>query len=85
MTDLLIINFSRTVKLVQEPLAVDIDVKKVTYEDENILLSFLLGSFLLFPRACYISFHAGSLLLLQDKWASNLHEGIKLDPSSRLA
>ena len=69
-------NICRTVELVQEPLAVDMDVKKAikTLDIEKFL-----------SNEKFEYFVAGSLVLLQNKRAANIHEGFQLDPSSRLA
>ena len=74
-------NICRTVELVQEPLAVDTDVKKAIKTSKH----WTLKNF----RATQVkkteSVVAGSLVLLQDKRAADIHEGFQLDPSSRLA
>ena len=74
-------NICRTVELVQEPLAVDMDVRKAI----KISKHWTLKNFRATQVEKFESFVAGSLVLLQDKRAANIHEGFQLDPSSRLA
>ena len=68
-------------ELVQEPLAVDMDVRKAI----KISKHWTLKNFRATQVEKFESFVAGSLILLQDKRAANIHEGFQLDPSSRLA